>query len=93
MAMAGVRHILVKTAKEAQQIKKQLIMGQDFAKLAKKLSLCPSGKKAGGDLGEVRPGQMVKPFDKAVFKGKELELQGPVKTQFGYHIIQVLYRG
>ncbi|MCJ8314087.1 MAG: peptidylprolyl isomerase [Saccharospirillaceae bacterium] len=93
MATAGVRHILVKTAKEAEQLKKQLNQGQDFSKLAKKHSLCPTGKKAGGDLGVVKPGQMVKAFDKAVFKGKELELQGPVKTQFGYHVIQVLYRG
>ncbi|BCE02341.1 peptidylprolyl isomerase [Marinicellulosiphila megalodicopiae] len=93
MAVAGVRHILVKTAQEAEQLKKQIKLGSDFAKLAKKHSLCPSGKKTGGDLGEVRQGQMVKPFDKAVFKGKELELQGPLKTQFGFHILQVLYRG
>jgi peptidyl-prolyl cis-trans isomerase C len=53
--------------------------------------LCPSGKK-GGDLGEFRKGQMVKPFDDAVFKGPLLSVQGPVKTQFGFHLIKTLYR-
>ena len=66
--------------------------GADFAKLAKQFSLCPSGQKAGGDLGEVRPGQMVRQFDKVVFKGELIKIHGPVKTQFGVHLIQVLYR-
>lgn len=92
MAVAGARHILVKTAKEAEQLKKRIHLGEDFGKLAKKFSNCPSGKRHAGDLGEIKPGQMVKAFDKAVFKGKELDVQGPIKTQFGYHLIQVLYR-
>ena len=57
--MALARHILVKTAEEAEQLKRRLAKGEDFSKLAKKHSLCKSGRK-GGDLGEVRPGQMVK---------------------------------
>ena len=84
-------HILVKTREEAEKLKQQLAKGADFSKLAKQHSLCPSGKK-GGDLGEFRKGQMVKPFDEVVFKGPLLEVQGPVKTQFGFHLIKTLYR-
>ncbi|MEO3865661.1 peptidylprolyl isomerase PpiC [Rheinheimera fenheensis] len=84
-------HILVKTREEAEKLKQQLAKGADFGKLAKQYSLCPSGKK-GGDLGEFRKGQMVKPFDEVVFKGPLLEVQGPVKTQFGFHLIKTLYR-
>ncbi|WP_305856684.1 peptidylprolyl isomerase [Balneatrix alpica] len=91
MAVASARHILVKTQDEAQKLKDQIAAGADFGELAKKHSLCPSGKQ-GGDLGEFRPGQMVKPFDEAVFKGPVLEVQGPIKTQFGYHLLQTLYR-
>ena len=84
-------HILVKTREEAEKLKQQLAKGADFGKLAKQHSLCPSGKK-GGDLGEFRKGQMVKPFDDAVFKGALLEVQGPVESQFGFHLIKTLYR-
>jgi len=89
--IASARHILVKTQGEAEKLKKRIKAGEDFAKLAKKYSQCPSGKK-GGDLGEFRPGQMVKAFDQVVFKKPILEIHGPVKTQFGYHLIQTLYR-
>lgn len=92
MAVAGVRHILVQTNAEANRLRERIAKGADFGKLAKQFSLCPSGKKAGGDLGEVRPGQMVRAFDKIVFKGELLKVHGPVKTQFGFHVIQVLYR-
>ncbi|MEG3765587.1 peptidylprolyl isomerase PpiC [Alteromonas sp. 14N.309.X.WAT.G.H12] len=91
MATASALHILVKTEKEALSILAQLKRGGDFAKLAKKHSLCPSGKK-GGDLGEFRRGQMVKPFDDVVFKKELLKIHGPVKTRFGYHLIKPLYR-
>ncbi|MGO4893022.1 peptidylprolyl isomerase PpiC [Flavobacterium sp. W21_SRS_FM6] len=84
-------HILVKTEAEALKIKALLDKGGNFQQLAKKHSLCPSGKK-GGDLGEFRPGQMVKAFDNVVFKKAILEVHGPVKTQFGYHLIKTLYR-
>lgn len=92
MPVAGVRHILVNTNAEAQRLRERLAKGADFDQLARKFSQCPSGKKAGGDLGEVRPGQMVRQFDKVVFKGELLKIHGPVKTQFGFHLIQVLYR-
>lgn len=91
MAKACALHILVKTKEQADKLKQQLQKGADFGKLAKQHSLCPSGKK-GGDLGEFRKGQMVKPFDDAVFKGPLLEILGPVKTQFGFHLIKTLYR-
>ena len=91
MAVASARHILVNTREEAEKLKKQLEKGADFARLAKKHSTCPSGKK-GGDLGEFRRGQMVKAFDDVVFKKEVLKIHGPVKTSFGFHLIQTIYR-
>ncbi len=91
MASACALHILVKTQLEAMELKAQLDKGADFAKLAKKHSLCPS-KKKGGDLGEFRRGQMVKAFDDVVFKRPLLKVHGPIKTKFGYHLIKTLYR-
>ncbi|MFP8968468.1 peptidylprolyl isomerase [Pokkaliibacter sp. CJK22405] len=91
MPVAGARHILVKTKEEAQQLKDRIAKGEDFAEMARKYSQCPSGKQ-GGDLGEFRPGQMVKPFDDVVFKESVLDVHGPVKTQFGFHLVQTLYR-
>ncbi len=88
---ACARHILVKTREQAEQIKKRLDKGEDFGKLAKKLSTCPSGKR-GGDLGEFRRGQMAKAFDQVVFNKEVLVVHGPVKTQFGFHLIQTIYR-
>ncbi|MRI34983.1 peptidylprolyl isomerase [Endozoicomonas sp. OPT23] len=91
MATASARHILVNTRDEAEQLKKRIDKGEDFAKLAKKHSQCPSGKK-GGDLGEFRKGQMVKAFDDVVFKKSVMDIHGPVKTQFGFHLIQTIFR-
>ena len=91
MASACALHILVKTEKEAIDLKEKLSKGADFSQLAKKFSLCPS-KKKGGDLGEFRKGQMVKAFDDVVFKKDLLKIHGPVKTKFGYHLIKTLYR-
>jgi peptidyl-prolyl cis-trans isomerase C len=89
---ASACHILVKTKEEAQSIKIQLDKGINFQKLAKKYSLCPSAKK-GGDLGEFRRGDMVKAFENVVFKQEILTVHGPIKTQFGFHLIKTLYRG
>jgi peptidyl-prolyl cis-trans isomerase C len=89
---ASACHILVKTKEEAQSIKIQLDKGANFQTLAKKYSLCPSAKK-GGDLGEFRRGDMVKAFENVVFKQEILKVHGPVKTQFGFHLIKTLYRG
>ncbi|WP_417762601.1 peptidylprolyl isomerase [Shewanella sp.] len=91
MARASARHILVKTREEAEKLKQRIAKGEDFGQLAKKFSQCPS-KRRGGDLGEFGPGQMVKAFDDVVFKKAVLEVHGPVKTRFGFHLIQTLYR-
>lgn len=88
---AGACHILVKSASEAESLKAQLAKGANFQQLAKRHSLCPSGKR-GGDLGEIQPGQMVKAFENVVFKKPLLTVHGPLKTRFGYHLIKVLYR-
>lgn len=91
MATACARHILVKTKEEAEKLKQKLANGADFAMLAKKHSTCNSAKK-GGDLGEFRPGQMVKAFDNVVFKKPVLKIHGPIKTKFGFHLIETIYR-
>ncbi|WP_206484550.1 peptidylprolyl isomerase [Thalassotalea sp. G2M2-11] len=91
MATACARHILVKTEKQALQIKDKIDKGADFGEMAKKFSTCPS-KKKGGDLGEFKKGQMVKAFDDVVFKKALLTIHGPVKTKFGFHLIQTIYR-
>jgi len=91
MAKACARHILVKTKEEAETVKRQLAGGADFASLAKKHSLCSSAKK-GGDLGEFGPGKMLKAFDNVVFKKPVLTVHGPIKTKFGFHLIETIYR-
>jgi peptidyl-prolyl cis-trans isomerase C len=91
MAVACARHILVKTEKQAKELKEKLAKGADFGQIAKKHSTCPSRKK-GGDLGEFPKGQMVKAFDDVVFKKPLLTVHGPVKTRFGFHLIETIYR-
>ena len=88
---ATARHILVPTAEACQELKKRIESGDDFAKLAEQHSQCPSGKK-GGDLGEFSPGQMVREFDDVVFKLDVGSVHGPVKTEFGYHLIEITQR-
>ncbi|HMF29949.1 MAG TPA: peptidylprolyl isomerase [Candidatus Lokiarchaeia archaeon] len=80
-------HILVKKLTQAQQIKDDIEGGADFKVLAEKFSDCPS-KKKGGDLGWFTKGSMVPEFETAVRNLKMNEISGPVKTQFGYHIIK-----
>ncbi len=91
MTTARARHILTKTKSECLDILDKIYNGADFADMAAKYSQCPSGKK-GGDLGEFGPGMMVKEFDKIVFNEKVGEVHGPIKTQFGYHLIEILER-
>lgn len=91
MTIAMARHILVKTEQEAAQLKQRLRLGNDFEKLARSYSLCPSGKK-GGDLGEIKPGMLVRAIDQVVFKKPLREIHGPIKTQFGYHLVQIYFR-
>ncbi len=91
MATARARHILVKTEGVCNDLKAKIDGGADFAALAKEHSDCPSGQK-GGDLGEFGPGKMVKEFDDVVFSADIGTVQGPVKTQFGYHLLEVTSR-
>jgi peptidyl-prolyl cis-trans isomerase C len=91
MATASARHILVDTEEQCQDLKNQIDEGADFAELAKKHSSCPSGQN-GGELGQFGPGMMVKEFDEAVFSAEVSVVQGPVKTQFGYHLLEVTER-
>ena len=91
MAKATARHILVPTLETCEDLKQQIEGGADFADIAKAHSKCPSGRN-GGDLGSFGPGQMVKEFDEVVFSADVGSLQGPVKTQFGYHLLEVTSR-
>ncbi|MFP6689940.1 MAG: peptidylprolyl isomerase [Alphaproteobacteria bacterium] len=91
MAQAGARHILVKREALCEELKAKIDGGEDFAEVAKQHSTCPSNRK-GGDLGEFGPGQMVKEFDAVVFSAPLNEVQGPVKTQLGYHLLEVTSR-
>ncbi|MDT7041446.1 peptidylprolyl isomerase [Candidatus Nitronereus thalassa] len=91
MAKARARHILVSSEETCKNLKTQIEGGADFAALAKEHSSCPSGKQ-GGDLGEFGPGQMVPEFDKVVFNDEVGKVHGPVKTQFGYHLLEVTSR-
>ncbi|MEM7304117.1 MAG: peptidylprolyl isomerase [Pseudomonadota bacterium] len=91
MAKATARHILVDTEEQCNELKNQIADGTDFGDVAKQHSKCPSGA-SGGDLGEFGPGMMVKEFDVVVFSAPLNEVQGPVKTQFGYHLLEVTSR-
>ncbi len=85
-------HILVKSEDEAKKILDQVKKGGDFAKIAKEKSIDAGSAKNGGDLGFFSRGQMVPEFEQVAFSLKEGEIGGPVKTQFGYHIIKVTAR-
>lgn len=82
-------HVLVKSEDEAKKILEQVKKGGDFAKIAKEKSIDTGSAKNGGDLGFFSRGQMVPEFENAAFAMKEGEVGGPVKTQFGFHIIKV----
>jgi foldase protein PrsA len=84
-----VRHILVKTKKQADDLYAQLENGADFAALAKQFSEDTGSKANGGKL-TISKGQTVAPFDQTAFLLKKNAISKPVKTEFGYHIIQPL---
>lgn len=91
MPTASARHILVESEAQCLEIKNEIESGVDFGTAAKKYSTCPS-RMQGGELGSFRPGQMVKEFDDVVFSGEINTVLGPVKTQFGYHLVEVTNR-
>ena len=80
-------HILVEKHSQALKVFEDLKAGKNFRKLARQYSTCPSGKR-GGDLGFFGRGKMIKEFEKTAFTLKVGEVSGPIKTQFGYHIIK-----
>lgn len=91
MTTATARHLLVDTEEQCNEIKAKIEAGADFAEMAKEYSSCPSGKN-GGDLGSFGRGMMVPEFDAVVFSAPLNEVQGPVQTQFGFHLLEVTSR-
>lgn len=91
MSQASARHLLVDTEEQCLTLKSEIEAGKDFADVAKAHSNCPS-KAQGGDLGSFGRGQMVPEFDEVVFSADLNKVQGPVKTQFGYHLLEVTAR-
>jgi peptidyl-prolyl cis-trans isomerase C len=83
------RHILVEKEEDAKALRARIAKGEDFGKLAKENSKDPGSGAQGGDLGFMRRGQTVPPFDATLFKLKPGEISDPVKTEFGFHIIKV----
>ena len=81
-------HILVSTEKKALEVREMIYGGEKFSDMAKKYSSCPSGKK-GGDLGWFSKGSMVAAFENAAFSADKGAVVGPVKTEFGWHLIYV----
>ena len=91
MARASARHILVDSEAKCLEIKTKIAAGADFAAMAKQFSQCPSSRD-GGALGSFTPGQMVPEFDRVVFKEAVGQVHGPVKTEFGYHLVEITSR-
>ena len=91
MPSASARHLLVDNEEKCLELKNKIEGGADFADVARKHSKCPSGS-SGGDLGEFRPGQMVPEFDKVVFNEELGKVHVPIKTQFGFHLIEITSR-
>ncbi|WP_343218270.1 peptidylprolyl isomerase [Halomonas sp. McH1-25] len=91
MTQASARHILVDSEAKCEELKAEIENGRDFAEVAKQHSTCPSGRN-GGDLGTFGQGQMVPEFDQVVFSGDLNTVHGPIKTQFGYHLLEVTQR-
>ncbi len=91
MSTARARHILVSSEEDCNDLKTKIEDGADFAKIAESHSTCPSGK-SGGDLGEFGPGRMVPEFDKVIFSEELGKVHGPVKTDFGFHLIEITSR-
>lgn len=85
---ASAKHILVDTLEQMEEIKSEISNGMAFEEAAQKYSKCPSAAQ-GGNLGSFTRGRMVPEFEKAAFELEVGEISEPVKTQFGYHLIQL----
>ena len=92
MATASARHILVNDEAFCNELKNKINSGEiSFEDAAKENSTCPSGAE-GGALGTFGEGQMVPEFDKVVFNDEVGIVHGPVKTDFGWHLLEVTER-
>ncbi|WP_432451976.1 MULTISPECIES: peptidylprolyl isomerase [unclassified Agarivorans] len=91
MARASARHILVDSEQQCLELKQQIENGAAFTEIAKQHSSCPSGAN-GGELGEFGQGDMVPEFDQVVFNEALNTVHGPIKTQFGYHLLEITSR-
>ena len=92
MASASARHILVNDEAFCNELKEKINAGEiTFEEAARDNSTCPSGVR-GGALGTFGPGQMVPEFDRVVFNYEVGVVHGPVKTQFGYHLLIITER-
>ncbi|KAB2929859.1 MAG: molecular chaperone SurA [Candidatus Contendobacter sp.] len=96
-----VRHILLNTSpqrsddearQQLEQLRQRIRGGEDFAELARTYSNDKESGERGGDLNWVSPGMLVPPFEQAMNALKPNEISAPVKTQFGWHLVQVLER-
>jgi parvulin-like peptidyl-prolyl isomerase len=79
-----------KALEKAQQIHKELLQGADFAEMSRKHSDDPGSREHGGEMGYMPEGVLVPEYEEAALKLSEGEFTEPIKTKFGYHIIQLL---
>ena len=93
--MATAQHVLVDTEDKANEVIAEIAGGLDFGEAAAKYSSCPSSKKPAPEQGTIGPfgkGQMVAEFEQCCFREEIGPVHGPVKTQFGYHVIKIIRR-
>ncbi len=83
-------HILVKRQGEALEILERIKGGEKFGRLARELSTDSGSAKRDGNLGYFARGKMVKPFEEAAFRLQVGQISGPVRSEYGYHIIKRL---
>lgn len=88
----SARHVLTETEEEADEVIERIEAGEDFAEVAREVSIDTGSGAEGGDLGEFGRGQMVPEFEEAAFEAEVGELVGPVQSQFGFHVIEVTDR-
>ena len=85
---ATARHILVRSESECAYLKKKIENGADFGETAAEYSACSSSKE-GGSLGTFEPCELDKALDRVVFHDEIGKIHGPIKTQFGFHLLEI----